>query len=284
MKNQSVIRFLKIIAPILLWGFVVYNLLPMAYFEVYEVEEELAPRPYVERITYLFGTKVKDKEKALKVLDERGVDRLYGFVRNIYKDRIFPLREFPQCEFITQGEIPLFRKFLNLLFEFIPYRFFNGDSINFIYHIDPAPSFCKIFFNYSIYEDYPKLFRNFILDFSRNMTYKRVYGKFVFERNVLINGNRRVEVYGFSTRSFYYPGEKTIYPFKLFVNTNRKNSLILIFKNGNLIRVYDTDKVVVKIKETGNYVVKVYKYRWKFLNYFFGLRFVAYSSPIELSY
>ncbi len=173
---------------------------------------------------------------------------------------------------------------MSFLLEYLPYRLISQREINYIYHYEPIPSSCKILFTYTLYEEYPKFLRDFMIDRSRNFVYKRVYGKLSFERNVIVNGERKVDVYGYSTRSFYYPGESTVYPFKLFVNTNRSNTLILIFKDGKPFRVYDADRVVTEIDEPGSYAVEIYKYRFKFLNYYFGLRFVAYSSPIRLTY
>ncbi len=284
MKSPWVIRTLKLFFPIVLWGFIIYNLLPFGYFEIYDVKEKIAPRPYVEEITYYFGAKVDDPEEVLEVMNEKGVDRFFGFVKGIYKNRIFPLSEIPKCDFIILNDVPLPQKLLNFFFEFLPYKLIAGREISFTYHLEPVPSYCKVLFTYTLYEDYPKLLRDFLLDRSRNFVYKRVYGRLVFERNIVVNGRNKVEIYAYSTRSFYYPGESTIYPFKLFVNTNRSNTLVIVFRDGKPFRVYDTDRVVVKIKKEGEYVVKVYKYRFKFLNYYFGLRFVAYSSPIRLTY
>lgn len=284
MKSPLVIRTFKLIFPIMLWSFIVYNLLPFGYFDVYTVEERLAPRPYVERITYYFGVKVKNPEEVLEIINERGIDKVFGFLKSTYKNRIFPIEELPKCDFIVLNDISFFEKLFNFFLEFLPYRLISGKDINYSYHLNPTPSYCKILFTYNVYENYPKFFRDFFLDFSRNFVYKRVYGKLVLERNIVVNGKEKVEIYGYSTRSFYYPGESTIYPFKIFVNTNRGNTLVLLYRNGKLFRVYDTDRVVIRVRDEGEYVVKVYKYRFKYLNYYFGLRFVAYSSPIRLAY
>ncbi|WP_461829069.1 hypothetical protein [Aquifex sp.] len=284
MRGLQVTKLLKILLPVFLWGFLIYNLLPFGYFEIYEVEERLAPRPYVERITYYFGVKVDDPEETLEILEEKGVDRLFGFVRGAYGGRIFPIGEIPKCDLIILSDVPFTRKLLNFFLEFLPYRVVSQREINFAYHLEPTPSYCKVLFTPTLYEGYPKFLRDFLLDRSRNFVYKRVYGRLVLERNIIVNGNNKVEIYGYSTRSFYYPGESTVYPFKVFVNTNRSNTLVIVFRDGKPFRVYDTDRVVFKVRKEGEYVVKVYKYRFKFLNYYFGLRFVAYSSPIRLTY
>ncbi len=284
MKNPSVIRTIKLLFPVLLWSFVIYNLSPFGYFEVYEVKERLAPRPYVERISYYFGVKIKNPEKVIEVLKEREVGKVFGFSTIQYNDKIFPIAEIPKCDLIMLNDISFFQKLFNFFLEFFPYQVISDFNVNYAYHINPLPSFCKIFFTYTLYEEYPKFLRDFLLDYSRNVVYKRVHGRFVMERNIIVNGKEKVEIYGYSTRSFYYPGESTIYPFRLFVNTNRENTLIMLYRNGRLFRVYDTDRVAIKIEEEGEYVVKVYKYRFKYLNYYFGLRFVAYSSPIGLTY
>ena len=284
MRVPQATKFLRVLLPLFLWGFLIYNLLPFGYFEVYEVKENLAPRPYVERITYYFGARVNDPEEVIKVMDEKGVDRLFGFVKGIYKQRIFPIGEIPKCDLIILSDIPFSKRVMNFFLEFLPYKLIAGREASFVYHLEPVPSYCKVLFTYTLYEGYPKFLRDFLLDRSRNFVYKRVYGRLVFERNIVVNGRNKVEIYGYSTRSFYYPGESTIYPFKIFVNTNRSNTLVMVFRNGKLFRIYDTDRVVFKVNKEGEYVVKIYKYRFKYLNYYFGLRFVAYSSPIRLTY
>ncbi len=275
-------RVTELLVTLYLWGFLLYNLLPAKRYETWIVKEELAPRPFVTTVYYYFGLRAYDSRSLEKVLREKGIDLVYGFFEE-KRERLLPIEEVPGCRFIFLSEVPLLTKLGSFFFEFLPLYWLSEEYYTYHYHVDPAVGKCNILFFDNSLKALSGLLGEFRTDFSKNFVYRRVYEEVKLERNVILNGKEKVEVYAFSTRSFYFPGESTVNEFRLYVRTNLRRSLILIYREKELYRVYDADSVVVRITEPGTYSVKVLSYRFNYKDLYLGLRLVAYSSPVTLS-
>jgi len=275
MSRRGVIRGLF---SLYLWLFVFYNLYPFVQLETYYPEERMAPRPFVKKVYFYFGVKEKD-ERLLKWARKKGVDLVFGFFEE--DDPPFlRIKEVPPCHFIFLSDVGLFERLFNFFLEFLPYYLAGERLFSFHHHLPTSAKRCNLL----LFDDFSLrgLLAEFTLDASRNFTYKRYKEGLRLERSVLHNGSKKVEIYAYSPMSFYFPGEKTVNPFKVFVRSNEKNSLILVYRNGRLFRAYEGGSVSFKVKKGGKYAVKVYTYKLKFWNYYLGLRLVAASPPVEL--
>jgi len=284
MKSPKAIKSLfRWLITLYIYGFILYQVLPFSYFETYIPREKLAPKPYVERIFYIFGVKSNEypSKEVVNFLRSLDVDFVFGFFpfedEGIFKN----LLRVPECHLIYTSEISTFQKILNFLFDYIPKKLVGKEPKTFHYFIEPKKGRCDVLVH-DIYLS-PN-FLDFKFDHSRNMVYKRLYEKLQLEQNVILNGKKSVEVYAYSPRSIYYPSESTIYPFKLYAKSNRDRTLIIVYKDGKVYRVYDEKSVVLQVRKPGKYSVKIMSYVFSWKGYYFGLRLIAYSAPITLLY
>ena len=281
MSLKTLRKVIEVFITIYIWGFIFSSFIPFGYFETYIVKETLAPRPFVEKVSFLYGLREKDTEKVLNFLDEKNIDIAYGFFRR-ESPRLRRIEFIPPCSLISVENMSEIKKLLIFIFEYLPKKFFSGEIYTPHYYMKTFTGVCNIYITKEIPDS--KFLEEFFINSSKNITYRRYFSEIYPERNIIHNGFEKLDIYGFSPRSFYYPGERTFYNFKLYVGTNLRNSLIIIYKDDKIFRIYDSNRAVVDIKEFGNYSVKVYKYKFKYLNYYFGLRFVAYSTPISMEY
>jgi len=281
---RDINKLISYILSLYIAGFFLYNLLPFSYFEIYvEPKENLAPKPFVKKYYYLLGLKSnyqpsKDKTYFFK---SKGINFIFGFFP--FQDDNF-FRNFtkaPECNLVFISEINALIKLANFIFEYIPKKIFRSEFYSYATFINTDKNKCNVLVT-DIY--IPKHFIDFYIDTSRNMTYTRLFKSIDLSKNLIINVSKKVDIYGFSPRSFYFPDESTVYPFKLFVRSNEEKVLIIVYRNGQVYRVYDTDRIVIRINREGVYAVEVYRYKLRWKGYYFGLRLVAFSSPITLLY
>ena len=284
MKSPEGIKnFLSFLLALYIYGFILYQITPFSYFVTYIPKERIAPKPYVEKVFYLFGVKSNEypPKEVIDFLKGMGVDLVFGFFpfedRGIFKNSI----KVPECNLIYTSEIPVFHKVLNFLFDYLPKKITEGNLKTFHYFVNPELGKCNVIVQ-DVYLS-PD-FLDFKLDHSKNMVYKRLWEKLQLEQNVILNGRKGVEIYAYSTRSMYYPGESTIYPFKLYARSNEEKTLIIVYKDGRVYRVYDSRSAVLSVREPGSYSVKILSYVFSWKGYYFGLRTLAYSAPITLLY
>ncbi|AAC06927.1 hypothetical protein [Aquifex aeolicus] len=274
---------LRWVVTLYIYGFILYQITPFSYFETYIPEERLAPKPYVERIFYLFGVKSNEypSKEVLEFLKSMDVDLVYGFFPfedyGIFKNSL----KAPECHLIYTSEISTFHRILNFLFDYVPKKITGNETRTFHYFIKPKLGKCNVIVQ-DVYLS-PN-FLDFKLDHSRNMVYKRLWEDLQLEQNVITNGRKSVDVYAYSTKSMYYPSESTIYPFKLYAKSNEEKTLIIVYRDGKVYRIYDERSTVLKINKPGKYSVKILTYAFSWEGYYFGLRTIAYSAPITLLY
>ncbi|NPA33261.1 MAG: hypothetical protein GXO04_06510 [Aquificae bacterium] len=274
---------LSLLLSLYIWGFIAYNLLPFSYYEVYIPEETLAPRPYVQRVHYLFGVRLNSlpDEDVISFVKREGIDLVLGFFPFEELGVFRSVIEAPECYLLLISHVSLKEKLLNFVFGYAPRLFLPSEPETFHTLLEPPAGECSLLVHDT---DLKNPLRGFLIDSSRNMAYKRFQAPLRLERNVLMSKRRRVDIYAFSDKSFYYPGETTRYPFKIYARSRSKNSLLLLFKDGQLYRVYEGESAVMSINEKGSYTVRILTYRFSWNNYYFGIRLIAQSAPITYMY
>lgn len=280
---RGIKSLLGVLISLYIFGFIVYNLTPFSYYETYIAEGKLAPKPYVQKIFYLFGVKLNEypDEEIVEFMEGLNLHAVYGFFPFEEKGMFKNIIKSPQCYLLFVSEASFRERLFSFIFEYLPRKLIGQEYRTIHYHLNPKTGKCNVL-AHDVYLN--KKFLDFSIDHSRNMVYKRIYKRLELERNVIVNGKKHVEIYAYSPKGFYYPGETTVYPFRIYVKSNQDKVLILIYRNDEVYRIYDTKRVVVKINHPGKYSVKVLSYKFSWHNYYFGLRLVAYSAPITLLY
>ncbi|MCI4459087.1 MAG: hypothetical protein JHC21_05675 [Thermocrinis sp.] len=69
---------------------------------------------------------------------------------------------------------------------------------------------------------------------------------------------------------------------QLNLKVEGKKVLILVYKDGILSEIYDQPLLTLNLEEEGNYQLKVYSYKFKAFNFYFGLRFIGCLSEIKV--
>ncbi|GAB6066060.1 hypothetical protein JCM9492_11520 [Aquifex pyrophilus] len=285
MKSPKAInKLISFILSLYLLGFFLYNILPFSYFDTYfEPKDRLAPKPFVRKNYYLLGVKANflPDERMLSFFESKNINVIYGFFP--FEDKVIfkNLPKAPECNLVFTSDINPLIKFFNFIFDYLPKKSLGEEFDSYVNFISTDKIRCNVLVSDV---NLSRALIDFEIDTSRNMTYRRFYEGIELNKNVIINGEKSVDVYGFSPRSFYFPDESTIYPFKLFIRSNEEKVLIILYRNGEVYRVYDTDRAVIKVNREGVYAVEVYKYKFSWKSYFFGLRLIAFSSPITLLY
>jgi len=82
-------------------------------------------------------------------------------------------------------------------------------------------------------------------------------------------------------------GEFPSYSFVLgkrwnFAKVEGKKVLMLVYRNGRLLEIYDQPLLTLKLEEDRSYQLKVYSYKFKAFGFYFGLRFVGCLSEIRV--
>ncbi|NPB06256.1 MAG: hypothetical protein GXO03_01495 [Aquificae bacterium] len=259
---------------LLVWFFVAFNLLPYAAPELYAPKEKLAPRPFARKVFFYFGA--RDPSLAVEA-KRRGVTLVLGFFERD-EPPLIRIRTVPACRFLFPDELPVPLKLAVFLADYLPFKLVGGRAYAHHHRLEPSRTRCNLLFT----ETLPPVFKDFALNAARNAVYKRYTEPVKLGRSSFYASERKLEVYAYSPMSFYFPGERTVYPFKLFVRSNEPKSLIIIYRNGRPYRAYEERSVVTQVREPGVYSVAVYAYRLRLGPYFLGLRLVAQSAPVEL--
>ena len=67
-----------------------------------------------------------------------------------------------------------------------------------------------------------------------------------------------------------------------FAKVEGKKVLMLVYRNGRLLEIYDQPLLTLNLEEEGSYQLKVYSYKFKAFGFYFGLRFVGCLSEIRV--
>jgi len=301
--------FISVIFSLYLWGFLLYNLFPVKYVKnVSPPSFAPGPNPVVYPYTYIYGIKTVfnshngNPKRLLEIADDYDIDFVvteapsnlwinFGGKHVVEEGN-------KKCSVFSISEIPWESKFFYYIFYYIPRKIVNTyiSDISSVYY--PAvkegcliiSSDESIWISANIFGGFDIPTYSHIIGKRRNLILSReVYGDIddivydIHKTISLADGNKYFRVYGYSENSFYMPGEKAKYPFRLVVKVDIKNALIFIYRNGEDYMVIDSagKKVVnVPIVLEGAYSVKVFGYKFRIWRLYLGVRWFGYSSSI----
>lgn len=294
-------RVFSILLSLYLWGFILYQVFPVRMVPyVNYAPRELYPKPVVYR--YIFAYDVKTAfsnhtgsiKNLLSTMEKEGFDIAFADVPQRIEDKLFSIRKGTTCEVIRVSRIGWGERLVHTLFERLPktivgkkpdrllsrrsYRASSGCWL--LAHDERV--LISTFWGLEI-PSYRRILgagKNLFL--SRDVLFRESYREEFLKGSIISFTDKDIRVFAYSERSFYLPGEKTVNPFKLVVEANLKNPLILLYRDGSSVAVYDRDRVNVKVSTPGKYSVKILTYKFRIDMFYFGLRTAALSSPIEL--
>ncbi len=69
---------------------------------------------------------------------------------------------------------------------------------------------------------------------------------------------------------------------QLNLKVEGKKVLMLVYRDGRLLEIYDQPLLTLNLEEEGSYQLKVYSYKFKAFGFYFGLRFIGCLSEIRV--
>ncbi len=174
-------------------------------------------------------------------------------------------------------DIGLNKWFLYLLFEYIP------KTILFEKPSDPYslinPSSCKPLASdmpivISLWKlDIPNY--SFILRDRKNLYYASQCKPQKATNFIPFIGNKNPQIYVYSRAGFFFPGDRFRAPAVLSANFYERKVLIFLLRDGTVYKVFDQRSIKETLRESGEYTLKVYTYRFRLWRFYFGLRFLS---------
>ncbi len=288
----------RILFSLYIWGLVLYQIFPVEVFPSFNyATEKLYPKPVIYTYSFAYDVKTAFSNHAgslknlLKAMDEEGIDLAFGDFPEVIEGRLLPKRKDPECYIIRVSEISLLRKILHVIFEIVP-KYIVGEEYDdllstiiyrgsekcyLVAHDDRVAITTSLGFEIPPYR--------WILGKRKNILFSRSIlegSSYPLDRTLVKFSDRWVFAFAYSEKSFYFPGEETVNPFKLVVETDIENPLIKVFRDGRQIYILNQDRVNIEISERGFYSVQVLSYKFKVDIFYFGLRTVALVSPFVL--
>jgi len=240
------------------------------------------PSPYEKPCKVVLGVKtaldggIGQPRRLERQLEERSLS--YSLGHSIaYSERI---RWWEIPEGYGYKDIGFFKLFLYVLFEYLPKKLTFGVPGDYYGLLNPKA--CK-----PILSNMPALIStpvgefpnySFILGKRWNLAYPSCENMESFIP--VVDGDVNLIVY--SPPGLYPPSSINLKEGTLSVSTKRKQTLIKVFKDGKLWGVYDQSSLTLQLKESGSYEVRIYYYKTKIYNLYFGLRFGSCASGINI--
>ena len=144
MSLKTFRKVIEVFITIYLWGFILSSFIPFGYFETYIVKEKLAPRPFAEKISFIYGLREKDTEKVLNFLKERRIDLAYGFFKK-ESERLKKIEFIPPCSLVSVESMSELKKLLIFIFEYLPKKFFSGEIYTPHYYMKTLEGACNFY-------------------------------------------------------------------------------------------------------------------------------------------
>ncbi|MCS6998016.1 MAG: hypothetical protein RMK21_06535 [Aquificaceae bacterium] len=94
-------------------------------------------------------------------------------------------------------------------------------------------------------------------------------------------GSGRLQVYAYSNRGFHFPGNSLRVPAVLSVDLFEKRVLVFLWKEDRPYKVFDRRTIRERLTEAGSYRLQAYTYRYKLWKFYFGLRSLFCSPPLQ---
>jgi hypothetical protein len=262
-------------------GYLFYHLTPVFYtVHVNYAPPKPAPLPYQKTCKVVFGVKtaldggVGRLRSLEKLLEERDITLSFGHSID-YSPRIKRGNLPEGYGYKDLGGLNLFSY---LIFEYIP------KLITFSERGDPYgllnPRDCK-----PILSDLPVLVStplgelpsySFVLGKRWNLAYPDCDSMLSFYPVV----GRELSFSIYSPPKLNPPLNAPLPRVQLNLKVEGKRVLLLVYRDGKLLEVYDQPLLTLNLEEEGSYQLKVYSYKFKAFGFYFGLRFVGCLSGI----
>ncbi|SHK37168.1 hypothetical protein [Thermocrinis minervae] len=249
-------------------GFLLYHSLPVAYFPVinYSASPE-APLLNYKRCSFVAGVKTYENwhlgnpKKLKTILQQRGVD----FYMDVQKG-------------VSYKDFVPFKLLSYLTFEYAP-KVLLGKTPSDLYSLEYGR--CSI-----LLSDMPIIFSflgwdfpsySFILGSRRNVYYSEVCqpSEEAIEEAFPSTTDRRVDVYVFSKKGFYFNNSTIKEESFLVANVPKEKVLMVLEKDDKVLGVFQQTNIKEPIVSKGNYRLTIYTYEFRFWNFYFGLRFLS---------
>ncbi len=289
---------IRVILSFYIWGFITYQLLPLQIIPYTNyAPRDLHPNPVVYPYTFAYDVKTALSNHAgslpnlLTAMENKGFDiALVNFTERV-GNKLFPLQD-TNCYVIRASEISPIKEVLYLMFELFPKIIVGREPDPIMSRgFYPPTSTCyilahdeNVLISLSLGLDIPPyrwiLGKGKNLHLSREAFIRDLDMEHLLRSSMVLFTEDDVRIYAYSDRSFYLPGEKTVYSFRITVRTGIKNPLILLYKDEILKGIYRQDRINVKVSEEGKYTVQVAGYKFRLSSFYFGLRTFALASPI----
>ncbi|MEN3028510.1 MAG: hypothetical protein ABDH29_04715 [Aquificaceae bacterium] len=94
-------------------------------------------------------------------------------------------------------------------------------------------------------------------------------------------GSGRLQVYVYSDRGFYFPGQSFKLPAVLSVDLFERRVLVFLWKDNRPYKVFDRRTIRERLEEAGSYRLQAYTYRYRLWKFYFGLRSLFCSPPLH---
>jgi len=282
-----------------LWSFILYQLTPVELLPYTNyAPTTLSPKPMLYAYAFAYDVKTAFSNHAGSIknlitsMDKSGFEFVLGDFPHTINDKLFPAPPTDGCLRIKLSDTGFGKKVLHFLFEALP-KVLVGvppDSVLSREKIGGVSSCVllshdeSILLSSSLGLDLPPY--RWVLGAGKNLYLSRdvlIKGSLpddVLEKVTVLLGRERVSVFAYSSRSFYLPGERTVYVFRFVVETDLKNPLIYLYRDGELAGVFNQRRLNLKVKEKGFYSAKIASYKFRLNVIYFGVRTVAVSSAI----
>ena len=296
MTFQRVIRYLL---SLYLLGFFLYQLTPIKVMPyVNYAPASLFPKPLLEEHAFAYGVKTAfsnhtgSLKNLLEALEDKGFSLAFADVNRRLGNRLYPMVEDHGCVVFKDSETGFLRRLGNFLFETLPKALVGvkGDS-PLVFKEYPMEGKCfllshdrKVWITTFIGLEIPSY--SSLLSAGKNLYLSRDRGRLkdlrkLLRRSVVVFRDIPLSIFSYSEKSFYLPGEETPNRFRLVVETSIKNPIVVVYRNGQHLYTFSQGRVNVEVKEKGLYAVKVLTYKFRIDIFYFGVRTLALSTPIE---
>jgi hypothetical protein len=264
-------------------GYLFYHLTPVFYaVHVNYAPPKPVPLPYQKTCKVVFGVKtaldggVGRPGSLERALEEKGITFCFGHSID-YSPRI---RRSDVPEGYGYRDLGVLSLFSYLIFEYIP------KLITFSEREDPYgllnPRDCK-----PILSDLPVLVStplgelpsySFVLGRRWNIAYPDCDSMLSFYPVV----GRELSFSIYSPPKLNPPLDAPLPKAQLNLKVEGKKVLMLVYKDGRLLEIYDQPLLTLNLEEEGSYQLKVYSYKFKAFSFYFGLRFIGCLSEIRV--
>ena len=297
MRTRRVIRAL---ISVYLWGFIVYQSTPVRIVPYTNyAPRDLSPVPVIYTYSYAYDVRTAFKHHAgsignlIEALRDTLTDFAFGDFPEVIAYRLYPMPKENPCRVVSVGSVNPITRIMHLLFEILPSKLVFMDSEGVISRQDLPPAECyvvahsqRVLVSTFLGLDLPPY--SLILSSGRNVFFSREVlirspdPEEVLRSTIALLEDAKITAFAYSERSFYLPGEGTHYNFRYVFETDVRNPLVYLYKDGEVFGIYAQNRINLPVLIEGSYTVIVRSYKFRISVLYFGLRTVAIVPPIRL--